>query len=58
MPEPSFKQTVEPKRSRRGCELAAPQDAKTSVERRARSPGRPESVFIAGACAAILDGGS
>lgn len=47
-----------PRARAEAVEPAAPQVAKTSVERRARSPGRPESVFIAGACAAILDGGS
>lgn len=36
----------------------APQVGRRSAERRARSPGPPESFFIAGAGAAILDGGS
>lgn len=37
---------------------AAPQVGRKSTEQTARLPGPPESVFIAGIRAAILDGGS
>ncbi|KAJ8788097.1 hypothetical protein J1605_005396 [Eschrichtius robustus] len=44
--------------SRRSRELAASQVGRRSTEWRAHLPGPPESVFSAGAGAAILDGGS
>lgn len=44
--------------SRRSRELVAPQVGRRSTEWRAGLPGPPESLFVAGVGAAILDGGS
>lgn len=44
--------------SRRSREPVAPQVGRRSTEWRARLPGPPESLFVAGVGAAILDGGS
>lgn len=58
IPEPSVKSKARRESSRRSGEPVAPQVGKKSTEQTARLPGPPESVFIAGVRAAILDGGS